>query len=78
MSDELFDTRREFTMASGGTGTFHSLPALERAGVGPVSRLPVSIRIVLESVLRNRDGRKITVDHIRQLANWPGTERATH
>jgi len=70
MSDEPFDTRREFTMASGGTGTFHSLPALERAGVGPVSRLPVSLRIVLESVLRNLDGRKITVDHVRQLANW--------
>ena len=70
MSNDLFDTRQEFTMSSGGTGTFHSLPALEKAGVGPISRLPVSIRIVLESVLRNRDGKKITGDHIRQLANW--------
>ena len=70
MSNDLFDTRQEFTMASGGTGTFHALPALEKAGVGPISRLPVSIRIVLESVLRNRDGKKITDEHIRQLANW--------
>jgi aconitate hydratase len=70
MSHDLFDTRQEFTMASGGTGTFHALPALEKAGVGPISRLPVSIRVVLESVLRNRDDRKITVDHVRQLANW--------
>ena len=49
---------------------FYSLPALEEAGVGPISRLPVSIRLVLESVLRNCDGKKVTEEHVRQLANW--------
>lgn len=51
-------------------GTFYSLPALEEAGIGKISRLPVSIRIVLESVLRNCDGKKITETHVRELANW--------
>ena len=49
---------------------YYALPALEESGVGKVSRLPVSIRIVLESVLRNCDGRKVTEAHVRELANW--------
>ncbi len=49
---------------------YHSLPALEEQGIGKISRLPVSIRVVLESVLRNCDGKKITVENIKQLANW--------
>ncbi|HUJ12803.1 MAG TPA: aconitate hydratase [Thermoanaerobaculia bacterium] len=57
-------------------GRFYSLPKLESAGVGPISRLPVSIRIVLESVLRNVDGKKISEEDVRALANWkPGAER---
>ena len=64
------------TLQSFSAGQFHSLPALEAAGVGKVSRLPVSIRIVLESVLRNCDGVKVTEDHVKQLANWqPNAER---
>jgi aconitate hydratase len=51
-------------------GTFHSLPALGRALGVEIERLPVSIRIVLESVLRNCDGRKVTEAHVRQLAGW--------
>ena len=70
MSHGPFDTFQPFTLASGRTGRFYSLPALERAGLGEISRLPVSMRIVLESVLRNCDGRKITTEHVRQLANW--------
>jgi len=69
VSHDPFKTLRPFPLGS-GTGMLHSLPALEAAGVGKVSRLPVSIRIVLESVLRNCDGKKVTVDHVRQLANW--------
>ena len=69
-SHSLFDSRRSFSLAGGKTGTLYSLPALETAGVGKISRLPVSIRIVLESVLRNCDGRKVTEEHVRQLANW--------
>jgi aconitate hydratase len=70
MSHNLFNTLREFDPGSGRKGKFYSLSALETVGVGNISRLPVSIRIVLESVLRNYDGMKITEDHVTQLANW--------
>ena len=76
MSHNPFNTLREFTLGSGQTAKFYSLPALEQAMVGKVSRLPISIRIVLESVLRNCDGKKLTEEHVRQLANWlPGAQR---
>jgi aconitate hydratase len=64
MSHNLFNTLQEFKMKSGKSGKFYSLPALEKALGAKVSRLPVSIRIVLESVLRNCDG-KITEAHVR-------------
>src|ERR1043166_1880999 len=64
------------TLDSFEQGQFYSLPKLEAAGIGPVSKLPVSIRIVLESVLRNVDGKKITEDDVKTLANWqPNAER---
>ena len=66
----LFNTLSEFTLGNGGTGKYYALPALETAGIGKISRLPVSIRIVLEAVLRNCDGKKITEQHIHELANW--------
>src|SRR5450759_2068030 len=66
----LFNTRKTFKLASGKQGTLYSLPAMEAAGLGKISRLPVSIRIVLEAVLRNYDGKKISEAHVRQLANW--------
>jgi aconitate hydratase len=65
-----FNSLQTFDVAAGRTGRFYSLPQLEKDGVGPISRLPVSIRIVLESVLRNCDGKKITEDDVRGLANW--------
>jgi aconitate hydratase len=73
MSHNLFGTFCEFKLGAGGTGKLYSLPALEKAGVGRISRLPVSIRIVLESVLRNCDGKKVTEQHVRELANWGAT-----
>jgi aconitate hydratase len=66
----LFDTRQTFDAGNGKTATYYSLPQLEKAGIGPISKLPVSIRIVLESVLRNADGVKVTEKHVRDLANW--------
>ena len=69
MSHNLFNSLQEFKYA-GGTGKFYSLPALEKAGLGKVSRLPVSLRIVLESALRNYDGKKITEAHLKTLASW--------
>ncbi len=73
MPHNLFNTLRFFSARNGsahGGGHYYSLPALEAAGVGPVSRLPVSLRLVLEAVLRHCDDKKITQDHIRELANW--------
>jgi len=76
MTHNLFNTLREFKTGSGQTGRLYSLPQLEREGVGAVSRLPVSIRIVLESVLRNYDGMVVEEDDVRALAGWqPGAER---
>ncbi len=66
----LFDSLRDFAPGKGRKGKIYSLRALEKAGLGRISRLPVSIRIVLESVLRNCDGRKVTEAHVRQLAGW--------
>ena len=62
-------TLRSFKTASGKSLKFHSLPALAEQHPS-VSRLPVSVRIVLESVLRNCDGQKVTPGHVAQLANW--------
>jgi len=70
MSHNLFNTLRDFDLGDGKKGKLYSLPMLERAGIGMISHLPVSIRIVLESVLRNYDGKKITESHIKQLAAW--------
>ncbi|MFN0161385.1 MAG: aconitate hydratase AcnA [Burkholderiales bacterium] len=62
--------------AGSKTGKLHSLPELAKTYPN-VKRLPVSIRIVLESVLRNCDGKKVTEEHVRQLANWrPNAERS--
>jgi aconitate hydratase len=73
----LFGTLQTFDLGNGATGKFYSLPALEQAGIGPISKLPVSIRIVLESVLRNCDGKKVSEANIRELANWQPTETRT-
>ena len=77
MAHNLFNSLQTFTTAAGKTGQFYALPQLEKEGVGPISRLPVSIRIVLESVLRNYDGQKITEDDVRTLATWGPTETRT-
>lgn len=76
MSHNLFNTLQSFKTGGNQSANFYSLPELERQNVGPVSRLPISIRIVLESVLRNYDGKRITEDNVRRLANWkPGELR---
>src|SRR5215469_8500782 len=64
------NTIRSFDPGPGKQGLLYSLPALEEAGIGPISRLPVSIRVVLESVLRNCDAKKVTEDDVVALANW--------
>jgi aconitate hydratase len=69
MHDE-FKTLKKFDAANGREGFLYSLPALEEQGVDKISRLPVSIRIVLESVLRNCDGKKVRRKDVETLANW--------
>ncbi len=70
MSQDAFKTLKEFKISDNKKGKFYSLPALEKKLGTNISRLPVSIRIVLESVLRNCDGKKVTEEHVRQLATW--------
>jgi aconitate hydratase len=69
MNDE-FKTLKKFDAGKGREGFLFSLPALEEQGIGKISRLPISIRIVLESVLRNCDGQKVRRKDIEALANW--------
>ncbi|MEP7148752.1 MAG: aconitate hydratase [Acidobacteriota bacterium] len=75
MAHNLFNTRQSFKTGSGSDGMFYSLPQLETEGIGKVSRLPISIRIVLESVLRNFDGgNKVSEANVRALASWAASE----
>ncbi len=67
---DSFHTLLDFEPVSGTRGQLYSLPALEKAGIGKISRLPISLRMVLESVLRHCDGNKVTEQHVRELAGW--------
>lgn len=78
MAHNLFNSLRPLSLANGTTAQFYALSALEAAGLGNISRLPLSIRIVLESVLRNYDDKKITQDHVSQLAGWQPQAARTH
>lgn len=76
MAHNLHKTLKEFKLGGNKKGKFYSLPQLGKALGVNVERLPVSIRLVLESVLRNCDGKKVTEEHVKQLANWkPNAER---
>ncbi len=76
MAHNAFKTLKELALPSGKDGSFYSLPALAKTFPN-VSRLPVSIRIVLESVLRNVDGKKVTEQHVEELANWQPNDKRT-
>jgi aconitate hydratase len=70
--------RIEADLGPGKKGYLYSLPALEQRGAVRISRLPVSIRVVLESLLRNCDGKMVTEEHVRDLAGWqPNAPRTT-
>src|SRR4030081_3557377 len=75
MNDE-FKTLQKFDAGKGREGFLHSLPALEEQGIGKISRLPISIRIVLESVLRNCDGKKVRGKDVETLARWDAKKPA--
>ncbi|MEP7069023.1 MAG: aconitate hydratase AcnA [Usitatibacter sp.] len=76
MPHNAFDTFKTFTTSTGKSGQLYSLPELAKT-FPSVKRLPISIRVVLESVLRNVDGKKVTEEHVRQLANWKPTGART-
>ena len=69
-TDDIFQTRRDFALTDTEQGVLYSLPQLAQSLNVDISRLPVCLRIVLESVLRNCDGRHITAEHVTALANW--------
>jgi aconitate hydratase len=78
MTHNLFNTRQTFKTGTGADGTFYSLPELEKQRIGNISRLPISARIVLESVLRNFDeGKKISEESVKAIANWSATAERT-
>jgi len=78
MTHNLFNTRQTFKTGDGSDGIYYSLPELEKQGIGQISRLPISIRVVLESVLRNfDDGKKVSEDAVRQIANWSANAERT-
>ncbi|MBI3917192.1 MAG: aconitate hydratase AcnA [Betaproteobacteria bacterium] len=70
MPRNLFDSLRPFSLSSGKIGKYYSLAALEAAGLGKVSRMPVCLRVVLESLLRNCDGKRVSEQNVRELAAW--------
>jgi aconitate hydratase len=74
MPHNSFNTLKTFSLASGKTGQYYSLPELAKTFPN-VSKLPISIRIVLEAVLRNVDGKKVTEEHVKQLANWGANDK---
>jgi aconitate hydratase len=71
-----FGALRRFNPEKKAEAWYYSLPVLEAEGLGKISRLPVSIRIVLESVLRNCDGRKVRPEDVRALAAWNAKQPA--
>ena len=77
MANDPFKALQEFKLKSGKTGKYYSLAALEKAGLGKTSRMPISLRVVLESVLRNCDGKRVTEEAVRNLAAWKPNEPRT-
>ncbi|MBB6447388.1 aconitate hydratase AcnA [Bacillus benzoevorans] len=73
MSNDVFNSRKSFTL-DGKKYNYYELAALEQAGAGNVAKLPYSIKVLLESVLRQLDGRVITKEHVENLAKWGTSE----
>ncbi len=72
-SNDVFKARSSFSL-DGKTINYYSLKALEDAGLGNVSKLPYSVKVLLESVLRQYDGYVIKEEHIENLAKWGTNE----
>jgi aconitate hydratase len=66
----MIDVKRQLDLPSGASRTYWSLPTLETSGIARISRLPVTVRILLESVLRHVDGLRIRDEDVEALAGW--------
>jgi aconitate hydratase len=71
LMSNLANTLNTLRSLKGGKN-YYSLPALEEQGIAPISRLPISIRVMLESLLRNADGKRVKEEDIVRLAKWEG------
>ena len=75
IGQDSLKTRR--TLEVGGkTYDYFSLAAAEEAGLGAVSRLPFSLKVLLENLLRFEDGRTVTTDDVKALADWTASQTA--
>lgn len=72
VKNDVFNARTSFEV-NGKSYHYYRLSALEEAGLGNVSKLPYSVKVLLESVLRQYDGRVIAKEHVENLAKW-GTD----
>ena len=72
--NDVFQSRKSFEI-EGKKYNYYSLDALQQAGVGNISKLPYSIKVLLEAVLRQVDGRAITKEHVENLAKWGTSEQ---
>lgn len=77
MPHDCFHTLQSFDLPAGKHGRLYSLPELAKQFPN-IHRLPLSLRIVLESIVRNCDGKKVTAEHVAQVANWQPTGARTH
>ena len=66
----MIDVRQSLSLPSGKSATYYSIARLEKSGIAAISRLPVSLRIILEALLRQRDGHRVRDDDIESLARW--------
>ncbi|UBH23380.1 aconitate hydratase AcnA [Macrococcus armenti] len=70
MNSNLKQAAKQTFDLNGKSYTFYSLKSLEELGLGEIKKLPYSIRVLLESVLRQYDGRVINEEHIKHLVKW--------
>ncbi len=73
---DLFGVRQKLTVG-GKDYVYYSLKSLDTKGVGEISRLPFSIKVLLEAAVRQYDGHSVTKEHIEQLANWTSQKNKT-
>ena len=73
MSQKNYFSTASSLEVGGKSYAYHSLKALEEQGFGNVSKLPFSIKVLLEAAVRQFDGRAITEEHVKQIANWNGS-----